>query len=91
MTSRNRVLARISELLMRSEVNQELDTGEAIDLLRGAYDVIERLTECLEETHEAGILDEYSKGGARSIDDVIRIHRKEEPDCSYCEAIREAR
>lgn len=69
------MLAKVSGLLMASAEDQELDTGEALNLLREAHDTIDKLAEYLWESHVQAVEDE---------DGGFRVHDQTEPDCSYC-------
>lgn len=60
-----------------------------IDLTDEARAIVEHLIFCMVEAHESATSDNYGDGTL--LDRDMRAHRREEPECSYCRAIKDAR
>lgn len=60
-----------------------------IDLTSEARGVIEHLIFSLRETHEEHMILEYNQSLGLCGSRALKNHRKDEPKCSYCVAIRD--
>lgn len=66
----------------------EISEGERENALR---DSLRTLADYLEETHSAEYTQEWDHAGTNAGDDPLEWHQREEPNCSYCAAIADAR
>lgn len=54
---------------------------------KAALEALHDLSFCLEEAHTTVLLEEYE---TIHPDKAMRMHRDDEPDCSYCRALKQA-